>query len=428
MSYVRSNLEGMESFSGMGFEEAYVPETLSGLTMLLDADAAVATMAAERIEAVGVMRRFAVTGVTYGASMEIALRSLRLEIAAALRITEYAADRLLDLADALTGRYPAVLEALGRANITQTHAEAFVDLMREVEPDLREQLAGEGLRLAEELPVGTFRRSFRDRIAQVRSVTLAERHASAVTRRRVVYQDDLDGMAWLSIYGPAVELKAAHGRASAIAKPIASCSDDDRSLDQARADVAMDLLIDGTTTHLPDTAKGIRATVAVTVPVLTLLGVDETTPATVDGIGPIPAEKARELCGGSAGWMRVLTHPETGVVVSVGRDTYTPPADLARLVRWRAGRCMAPGCGMPADRCEIDHTIAWEHGGHTAEGNLGPLCKGNHTVKHHGNWTVRQHPGGVLEWTSPTGRVYTVHPQRRTPTFTPVTYGDDPPF
>ncbi len=195
-----------------------------------------------------------------------------------------------------------------------------------------------------------------------------------------------------------------------------------------RADVALDLLVDGTTAHLPDTARGIRATVAVTVPVLTLLGVDETTPATVDGIGPIPADKARELCGGSTGWMRVLTHPETGVVVSVGRDTYTPPADLARLVRWRAGRCMAPGCGMPADRCEIDHTIAWEHGGHTAEANLAPLCKGNHTVKHHGNWKVRQHPGGVLEWTSPTGRVYTVHPQRRTPTFTPVAHGDDPPF
>ncbi|GAA3629615.1 hypothetical protein GCM10022200_10390 [Microbacterium awajiense] len=72
--------------------------------------------------------------------------------------------------------------------------------------------------------------------------------------------------------------------------------------------------------------------------------------------------------------------------------------------------------------------IAWEHGGTTTEANLAPLCKGNHTVKHHGNWTVRQQPGGILEWTSPTGRIYTVHPERRTPTFTPVTNGTDPPF
>jgi hypothetical protein len=119
-------------------------------------------------------------------------------------------------------------------------------------------------------------------------------------------------------------------------------------------------------------------------------------------------------------WMRVLTHPETGMVLSVGRTQYSPPASLRRLAKWRADRCMGPGCGMPASRCEVDHTIAWEHGGDTALENLAPLCKGHHKVKHHGGWHLKQIPdsGGAVEWTSPAGRRYVVEPERRVPVFT----------
>ena len=31
-------------------------------------------------------------------------------------------------------------------------------------------------------------------------------------------------------------------------------------------------------------------------------------------------------------------------------------------------------------------------------------------LKHNTAWTVKQHPGGALQWTSPTGRVYTDTP------------------
>ncbi|MGA7149027.1 MAG: HNH endonuclease signature motif containing protein, partial [Microbacterium sp.] len=64
-------------------------------------------------------------------------------------------------------------------------------------------------------------------------------------------------------------------------------------------------------------------------------------------------------------------------------------------------------------------TIAWEHGGPTALTNLAPLCKGHHTIKHHGGWQVEHiaGSGGALQWTSPSGRHYTVHPERRIPVF-----------
>jgi hypothetical protein len=194
-----------------------------------------------------------------------------------------------------------------------------------------------------------------------------------------------------------------------------------------------DLLIEGTTDAHPDGARGVRATVVVTVPALALLEeTDEAVaasgadPAVVEGVGPIPIGRARELCGGDTSWMRVLTHPETGMVLSVGRTQYSPPPSLRRLVKWRADRCMGPGCGMPASRCEIDHTVAWEHGGHTSLENLTPLCKGHHTVKHHGGWRLRQIPdsGGTVEWTSPAGRTYLVPPERRVPAFT--TTGNTP--
>ena len=61
---------------------------------------------------------------------------------------------------------------------------------------------------------------------------------------------------------------------------------------------------------------------------------------------------------------------------------------------------------MPAKRCDVDHTLDHALGGTTRDGNLALLCERHHTLKHNTAWTVEQLPRGVLEWTSPTGRVY----------------------
>ena len=256
------------------------------------------------------------------------------------------------------------------------------------------------------------------------SVTLTQRHKEALRSRRVVIEPADDGMSWVMAYLPAVEAHAIHGRLTGIAKVVAGQDGETRTVDQLRADAFGDLLIDGRTDAHPHEAHGIRATVAVTVPVLALLddeSADSSEPATVEGVGPIPIAKARELCGGSGDWMRVLTRPETGMVLSVGREKYRPPKSLRQLVRWRAQRCMAPGCGTPASRCDIDHTLAWEKGGTTELRNLSPVCRGHHTVKHHGGWQVTQidDSGGSIEWISPAGRRYIVEPERRVPVFRP---------
>jgi hypothetical protein len=279
--------------------------------------------------------------------------------------------------------------------------------------------------------VGTFRRKLRDRVDRARAESLEERYQTAVRTRRVVVEPVADGLGVLLTYAPEVELQAIFTRATGMAKAIKAAGDS-RTLDQIRADVVCDLLIDGTTENVPASASGIRAQVVVTVPALALLeeGGSAAEPPVVQGVGPIPVSRARELCGGDGKWMRVLTHPETGMVLSVGRDRYEPPAALRRLVKWRADRCMAPGCLMPASRCEIDHQVRWADGGHTSLENHTPFCKGHHLVKDNTAWRVRQVPGsgGVIEWTSPTGRRYLVEPERRVPVFTATAREPAPPF
>ncbi|MDQ1575639.1 MAG: hypothetical protein QOH55_789, partial [Microbacteriaceae bacterium] len=158
-----------------------------------------------------------------------------------------------------------------------------------------------------------------------------------------------------------------------------------------------------------------------TVPVLTLLGHDDlpTTlghdelPATLDGYGPIDADTARELAAHAPSFIRLLTQPETGAVLSVGRDSYRVPQDLKNWLQIRDVTCRFPGCSRHAARCEIDHTQDWAHDGQTRHDNLAHLCKSHHILKHKSDWQVTQARDGTgnLTWTSPAGRNYVTEPE-----------------
>ncbi|NKE10228.1 DUF222 domain-containing protein [Kocuria subflava] len=124
------------------------------------------------------------------------------------------------------------------------------------------------------------------------------------------------------------------------------------------------------------------------------------------GYGAICPSTAVEIAAGSSSWSRLLTDPATGQITQYSRDTYTVPAGLRRMLQIRDATCRFPGCRRPAMRCDIDHTVAWEDGGHTDADNLSHLCRTHHRLKHQGSpfgsWAV-EHSGTPDRTTPATG-------------------------
>ncbi|PSL05251.1 uncharacterized protein DUF222 [Haloactinopolyspora alba] len=156
-------------------------------------------------------------------------------------------------------------------------------------------------------------------------------------------------------------------------------------------------------------AHGRPVTVHVTIPLTTLLGLDEH-PAHLDGYGPVPGQIGRHLAAGGL-WQWVGTHPATGQVLDHGLTRYRPPQALIDHVVLRDRECRSPGCHRPAMACEIDHRDPHSRGGPTSACNCLPLCKTHHLLKHHGRWRLVRLQSGAYEWISPSGHRYTKPPE-----------------
>ncbi|PPF43097.1 hypothetical protein C5B85_14145 [Pseudoclavibacter sp. AY1F1] len=211
---------------------------------------------------------------------------------------------------------------------------------------------------------------------------------------------------------------------------------DERTLDQVMSDVIADTLLTSDPMNPSATAaRGIQATAHISIPATSMLAGPNSrgpgsrglnsggpggrgfAPALLDGMSPMPLEEAKRLAATAPAFLRVLTHPVTGAVQAV--DSYTPTAAMREFLQARDVHCRFIGCRQPAARCELDHTIDHQYGGKTAVWNLSDFCLAHHIVKHHTAWQVRQLGGGILEWTTPSGKVYIDRPEPYGVIFTP---------
>lgn len=140
-------------------------------------------------------------------------------------------------------------------------------------------------------------------------------------------------------------------------------------------------------------------------------------------------------CAGNDEHRHCTNDATCGGTLDHGRAVYRPPAAVKDYVITRDRVCRHPGCSRPAERCDLDHRVAYREGGPTCPCNLDPLCRGHHRSKTFLGWTAIREPGNHLRWTTPHGYTSTDHPEPR-PTgkaFTPADLAealaqDPPPF
>ena len=350
---------------------------------------------------------------------------VREDVACALRLSgQVAADRL-DAATELVRRAPRALRLLERGDISYLHARSLSDATAGLDDEQAREVQERVLGRAPEQTLANFRRSVARAVQSVDAVGVEGQRQLAMCERRVCVTPRADGMAQLWALVPAAGAAALMAGVNALAS--VTSSDDERTLDQRRADALVDLGVAALHDPRLPKAQGMRPAVQVTVALSTLLAMDDQ-PGELAGHGPIPATLARELAADPTGtWRRLVTDPLTGQLVDHGAKTYRPPKRLTDYVLARDQVCTFPGCNRPARQCDIDHEQPFAEGGATCSGNLVPRCRRHHIAKHRGGWRTRRDPAsGVSIWTSPTGHRYRSRPPAY-PVDRTVTSDPDPP-
>ncbi|GAA2083829.1 HNH endonuclease signature motif containing protein [Aeromicrobium halocynthiae] len=198
-----------------------------------------------------------------------------------------------------------------------------------------------------------------------------------------------DGMSWLSAYLPSHQAAAVMKRLDRAAR-VPVDEDDQRTLPQRTADLYVSWLTHGETTAEPT----VTGDVAVTIEADVLTGLVHGHAESSDGEWSVPASWILEdLDPDETFWHRIITDPVHGNTLAhdyVGRFA---PETLAKAIRFRDGVCRAPGCRVPADRCDLDHREPWPTGPTNGD-NMWALCRRHHSMKGH----------DVLRWILPTGR------------------------
>lgn len=372
-----------------------------------------------------------------------ARRSTRSEVALARRVAPGQADRHVGCARALVHELPRTMAALTAGLISEWRATLVVRETACLSPDDRleaDRRLAEGLtRWGDKALVAAAQRICID----LDQEALVERRRRAVASRRVSVRPAPDGMAWLSVLGPMVEVVGAHValRAAEQARHVltgdpetdAARVADQRSAGAWQADTALELLSGRAPGQPQPVEVGLVMSESVLLPV-SGDGEGRSEQVEVTGVGPMPPESAREHLlrlleesddaiaeatesharqRAAAVWLRRLwASPDGRDLVAMDSTRRRFHGGLRRFVELRDQTCRVPWCDAPVT--QVDHVIRASRGGATSAANGLGLCQRHNLDKEQPGWTVEVtstglDPGGgahEVVVTAPTGGAY----------------------
>jgi hypothetical protein len=349
----------------------------------------------------------------------------RHEVGAALGLSPVTAAKRTRVASTLRDRLPGTLELLVAGEICYRKATTLAEAVRELPQGLATRVEGRVLARAAGQTVAEFKRSVQRAVLAVDPASAAERHERAVAERTIERMPQPDGMGSLWVTMPAGQTAQVWSelttRAQAAKAACAEAGLQAPGIDALRVDALVAAILGPTTqpdpsdpasqsaprpTPVPRCRCGGAQVAAVVLDLPTALGLADN-PGELPGHGPVSGRLARELAV-ERDWVRWTTDPGTRQVIDRGATIYRPSDRLRAFVAARDRRCGFPGCGQPAQVCDLDHVTAFDCEGPTVCSNLVPLCRQHHNAKTHGRWILTYRPDTATRtWTSPLGRRYT---------------------
>ncbi len=336
------------------------------------------------------------------ADEEVAHDAAAAEIRVALRLTRRASDADLAFATDLRERLPAVWAALASGDIDVRRARTIAGGTEHLSDAAAAEVVGRVINAAPGLTTGQLAARVRRLCIETAPNEAKRRYRFAVEGRRVVAEQMPAGTC--NLFGfdlPPHQVAAATRRINRLARELRR-DGEERTMDQLRADVFIDLL-------LGESTQGTGAVVDIHVDLATLADLTEQ-PGELAGYGPVVADIARQVAGMQerAEWRFTVTDPAGGWPMLTGTTRRRPDAGQRRTVQSRDRSCIFPGCRMPALQSDLDHTTPWAESRQTSVEDLAPCCRHDHVrVRHGAGWTYAPRDGGDYIWTSPLGHRYT---------------------
>jgi hypothetical protein len=327
------------------------------------------------------------------------------EIQAALNLTRRATESELSFAIELEQRLPRIWAALLDGDIDLRRAKTFSHATLHLPAAVAQNVVDRIIDHAGNLTSGQLRARLAKLCIEADPHYARDRYHTVVKDRRVVVEPTPDGTAHLfGLDLPAHRATAISRRLNHIARR--QHPDDQRTMDQRRADALMDLL--------EGKDHGSSGGVHLTVDVDTLAGLNDH-PGELNGYGPVIADIAQQVAQEfeAAEWRYSVTDPQSGDLIVDGVTRRRPTAKTRRTVEARDTTCVFPGCRMPSVDCDFDHTQRYADGGETSADNGAPLCRHNHITKDTLGWSYQRLRDGRYRWTSRLGHTYTTN--RRPP-------------